>query len=602
MLESRGSVIYATLILLLVSLPILFMQGLSGLFFNPLITAYLIAILTSLVVALVLTPGLTLLFMPTTAAASGRSPLVRAFEGIYGSLAGRAVRGGAYGMMALGAIFGHWCGHLLYAPPSLTPTFQQSDVRVSWEAEPGTSHDAMMATIAQLNDELTAINGVENVSAHVGRAETSDLNVAINSADLWINLADGANRDTVVNEISTVTANYPGHFTPQQTYMPAHLTEALQGPTADLTVRVYGVDLEEINAKAAEIAERITSINGVATATVPERVMETQAEVRVDLAAAEQYGILPGDVRRQATTLISGLHVGSLFEEQKVFDVIVWAKPELRNEVTDLETLLITTPSGEQVPMSDLATIEYLPTPLKISRDAVSRYADVNVTSAGRSVAAITTDIRSVLASTEFPPEARAEILSESLALQAARQSTLILVVVALVGIYLLVQAAFGGWWLALGVVLTFLAALSGGLIGALLTGGVLSLGVLFGLLAILGIAVRNSLATISHIQLLELAGEEFGPDLVKQSMTDRAGAIFTTALATAVAVLPFILLGNIPGHELLGTMAIVLLCGLITSTLSTLLIVPALYASFRTEPDPENLVLAGEPVMGAAD
>ncbi|MEZ4616634.1 MAG: efflux RND transporter permease subunit [Caldilineaceae bacterium] len=98
------------------------------------------------------------------------------------------------------------------------------------------------------------------------------------------------------------------------------------------------------------------------------------------------------------------------FEEQKVFDVIVWAKPELRNEVTDLETLLITTPSGEQVPMSDLATIEYLPTPLKISRDAVSRYADVNVTSAGRSVAAITTDIRSVLASTEFPPEARAEI------------------------------------------------------------------------------------------------------------------------------------------------------------------------------------------------
>ncbi|MCB0064218.1 MAG: efflux RND transporter permease subunit [Caldilineaceae bacterium] len=603
LLESRSSVVYATLILLLVILPIFFMQGLTGLFFTPLVASYAIAILTSMVVALVLTPGLALLFMPTTAAAPGHSPLVRAFERVYGGLAGLAVRGGAYGMMALAAILlVVGVGLYFMLTPSLIPSFQQSDVRVSWEAEPGTSHEAMMTTIAQVGEELRGINGVAAVSAHVGRAETGDLNVSINSADLWVNLADGANRNGIVNEISAVTANYPGVFNPVQTYMPERLNDALLGPESDLTVRIYGVDLEEINAKAAEIAERIGTVNGVASATVADQIMEPQVAVRVDLAAAEQYGILPGDVRRQATTLLSGLHVGSLFEEQKVFDVIVWAKPELRDEMTDLENLLIATPAGEQVALHELATVEVTPSPLKISRDAVSRYADVTVTVAGRSVAAVTTDIRSALLGVEFPLEARAEILAESLAVQAARQQTLVLIVAAIVGIYLLVQAAFGGWRLALGIVLTFLAALSGGLIGALLTGGVLSLGVLFGLLAILGIAVRNSLATISHVQRLELSGEETGPALVQRSVKERSGAIFTTALTTAAAMVPILILGNIPGLELLGTTTVVLLCGLVTTTLSTLLVIPALYARFRTEPDPENLVLSGEPVMGAAD
>lgn len=602
-LEMRSSVVYGTLILLLVILPVLLMQGLTGLFFTPLVAAYATAVLASFVVAVVITPGLTLLFMPSTAAAPARSPLMQGFEGIYNGLAGLAVRGGAYGMMGLaGILIVVGAGILFMLRPSLVPTFQQSDLRIQWTAEPGTSHTAMMSTIGEVSAALTSLDGVEKVSAHVGRAETGDLNVGINSADFWVTLKANADYDQTVSAIRSVTDGHPGVFQPMQTYLPERLSEALLGPTADILVRVYGVDLAEINAKAAEIAERISVVNGVAAASVQEQITEPQVEVAVDLAAVEAHGILPGDVRRQATTLLSGLHVGSLFEEQKVFDVVVWAKPELRNEMDDLENLLIDLPDGTQVPLNELAAVSVVPTPIKIQRDAVSRYADVAVTVSGRDAAAVTADIRSALQGVEFPLESRAEVLGESLAQQAARQRTLILLTTALIGIYLLVQAAFGGWRLALGILLTVLMALSGGAIGALLTGGVLSLSVLFGLLAILGIAVRNGLAMVQHIQQLELAGEAFGPELVQRGARERAGAIFLTALVTAVAVLPLIFLGNSPGHEILRPMAIVLLCGLVTSTLATLLVIPAVYARFRPEPDVENLALNSELAMGAAD
>jgi len=602
LLEMRGSVIYATLILLLIALPIFFMEGLSGLFFTPLITSYVIAMLTSLVVALTVTPGLALLFLSGNRGVPTQSPLVRGLEGIYNALAGLAVRGGAYGVMALAVIL-IGVGALLFfmLPTSLVPTFQQNTLRVHWEAEPGTSHTAMMETIAQISESATTVSGIANISAHIGRAETGDQKVGMNTADLWVNLNDDANYAQVVNDVQAITSAHPGVFEAQQTYIPQRLSEALLGPTSDITVRVYGVDLEEINAKATEIAEVVSVVNGVAMATVADQILEPQVEIQVDLAAAEQYGILPGDVRRQATTLLSGLHVGSLFEEQKVFDVVVWAKPELRNDMGDIENLLITVPDGSQVPLTELAAVGVVPTPIKIQRDAVSRYADVAITTSGRSAAAVTTDLRTALQGVAFPLESRAEILEMSLAQQAAQQRTLVLVVTALIGIYLLIQAAFGGWRLAGGLILSCLMALSGGLIGAMFTGG-LSMGVYFGLLAILSIAIRNSMATVRHIQQLEQNGAPFGPELVQQGIKERSGPVMLTAVVTVVALLPLIVMGNIPGHEILRPMSIVLLCGLVTSTISTLLVLPALYTRFHPVLDPENVVLGEELALGAAD
>jgi len=602
-LEVRGSIAYATLILLLVVLPVFFMPGLTGLFFHPLVNAYVIAILTSLAVAVLITPGFTLLLMANGGEGSGKSPLMNAFEAIYSGLAGMAVRGGSYAMFGL-AIILTIVGLVLFPmlTPSLVPEFQQTDLVIAWNAAPGTSHTAMSRTVAQASEELKALDGVAKVSAHVGRAETGDQIVGINSAQLWVSLNPAANYDQTVAAMREITDGYPGVFRNVETYMPTRTEEALLGPDSDIVVRVYGIDLTTLHDKAVEIAELISVVEGVADAQTHEQIVEPQIDIAIDLAAAEQYGILPGDVRRQATTLLSGLQVGSLFEEQKVFEVVVWSKPELRNDLTDIQQMLIDLPDGNQIPLSEVAAITIVPIPITIHRDAVSRYADVAVMLDGRSAAAVTADIRSSLKSVAFPLEFRAEILGESLVDQASQQRTNMLIIAALIGIYLLIQAAFGGWRLAFGVLLAMLMALSGGVLGAFLLGGTLSLGVIFGLLAIFGLAIRNGLVMINHIQQLERDEDASSPALIQQAAQEQAGIIFTTTLVTAVTLLPLVLLGNMPGHEILRPMAIVTLCGMVTSTLANLLAIPAIYARLRPEPNPDNMLLVNAPTMGGAD
>ncbi|MDH3295858.1 MAG: efflux RND transporter permease subunit, partial [Acidimicrobiia bacterium] len=326
-LETRRATAPALVILLLVILPVFFLGGLTGGFFSPLATSYAIAIVASFVVALLLTPGLTLLLIGDTAKAPGTSPAAGVFSSIHDQVSAAAGKVGSTVVLAIGAVLAVvGLGTLVLLNTSLTPTFQQDSARVRWEAAPGTSPAVMLDTLGTVSDDLTALDGVEGVGAHVGRAETGDLAVNINTADLWVRFADGADRGATVDAIEAAVADLPGSVEVTQTFIPERLDRALVGPESDLMVRVYGVDLDELDAKAAEIAEVVDVVNGVSATSVDQRVLEPQLEVTVDLAQAEQLGILPGDVRRQATTLISGLQVGSLFEEQKVFDVVVWAE------------------------------------------------------------------------------------------------------------------------------------------------------------------------------------------------------------------------------------------------------------------------------------
>jgi Cu/Ag efflux pump CusA len=304
-------------------------------------------------------------------------------------------------------------------------------------------------------------------------------------------------------------------------------------------------------------------------------------EIEVNLAAAERYGIKPGDVRRQATTLLSGLQVGTLFEEQKVFEVVVWGVPEIRNSLTDVRELLISTPTG-QVPLGEVAEVRIAPTPIIINRDAVSRYVDVNVSVSGRNLGSITADIQARLQSVEFPLEFHAEVLGASAEQQAARQRTLGIVVAAVIGIFLLLQAAYGSWRLAFIAILTLPMALAGGVFAALIGGGVLALGSLFGFLTVLGIAVRNGIVMTTHLQHLEQhEGEPFGPELILRGARERLAPILMTALATGVALLPFVLFGDMAGTEIVRPMAVVILGGLVTATLLDLFVLPALYLRF---------------------
>lgn len=586
--EMRSPILFATLIILLTVLPMFFMEGLSGAFFQPLVLSYVLAVLTSLVVALIVTPGLCLTFLANAPLGRRESPLVPWLNRGYHAVLAGGVQQPRTVFLAAGVIVLAGLTMLPFFRLSLLPTFKQTDLLIQWEASPGTSRMEMNRVMSQASLELRSLPGVRNVGSHIGRAETGDRTVDINSGELWIRIDPASDYDTALAAIREVVDGYPGVFREVETYQPEKVEEALTKAAEDLVVRVYGHDLGILHDKAQEVRKVLSTIGGVVNTRADVYDEGPQVEIEVNLAAAERHQTSPGDVRRAASTLLSGIHVGSLFEEQKVFDVVVWGTPEIRNNLSDIRKLLIDTPTG-QVPLGELAEIRIVPAPTIIERDTVSRFIDVDINVSGRDLGSVVADIKRSLEAVKFPLEYHAEVLGASMERQASQQRMLGLIAAVVLGVFLLLQAAYRSWLLAFVAILTLPMALAGGVLAALLGGGTFSIGSLFGFLTVLGIAARNSVVLIKHYQHLEqYEGETFGPKLVLRGTLERFGPIMLTALTLGLALLPFVLFGGIAGSEIVHPIAIVILCGLVTSTLFSLFVVPALYLRFGVSREPD--------------
>jgi CzcA family heavy metal efflux pump len=599
-LQIRSSMVFALLIILLTVAPLFFIPGLAGAFLQPLITAYILALFASLAVTVIVTPALSIVLFAGAPLAPKESPIVERLRGKYSRFLARAIQAPRMAFIIAGVLIVLGLAALPFLDLSLVPTFKQTDLLIEWEAAPGTSRTEMNRLMNQVSQELQSITGVRNVGSLVGRAITGDAVVGINSGELWVSLDTAVDYETAVAAIQEVTNGYPGLFRTLQTYQPERTTEALTGTEHDLLVRIYGNDLDVLYEKAEHVRQSLMGIDGVTEVTPDQFAVEPQVEIEVDLAAAERFQIKPGDVRRQATTLLSGLRVGNLYEENKVFDVVVWGTPEVRYSLTDIENLLISTPRGGHVLLSELADIRIASSPIIIKRDVVSRYIDVAVNVSRRDIASVSTDIKASLLSIDFPLEYHAEVLGASAEQQTFRLRLIGIVIAAVLGSFLILQAAYNSWSLAFAAILTLPVALVGGVFLTLLTGGVLSLGSLFGFLTLLGIAVRNGIVLTTHLQYLqENEGVPFGSELVLQGVGDRFSPILMTILATGLVFLPLVIGGNIAGYEIVRPMAIVILGGLMTTAILDLFILPALYLQFGSSSIPLESERISEPAPG---
>jgi Cu/Ag efflux pump CusA len=441
--------------------------------------------------------------------------------------------------------------------------------------------------VARASQELRAIPGVRNVGSHVGRAALGDQVTGIHSAETWVSIDPQADYDATVAAVQDTVYGYPGLGHEVQTYVQQTLGEPQTNTGNGITVRVFGEDHDVLRSEAEKVRQAISGIPGVVDPHVVLPAEEATLEIEVDLASAQTHGIKPGDVRRAAAILLSGLQVGSLFEEQKVFDVVVRGAPDIRNSVTDVREMLIETPGGEHVRLGDVADVRVTSAPIVIRREAISPYLDVAFEVGGRDALAVTSDVKTALKNFPFALEYHAEVLGDYAAQQAAQRTMLLTGAVAAIGIFLLLQAAYGSWRLAAVAVVTLPTALAGGMLAALLGGG-LSLASSFGFLTVLGIAVRNGIVMTNHFQQLEQReGEAFGPELVLRGARERLAPILTTAFTTALAFVPFVLFGGSPGFEIVRTIAIVILGGLATSTLLDLFVLPTLYLRFGSSREP---------------
>ncbi|MGI8692134.1 MAG: efflux RND transporter permease subunit [Geodermatophilaceae bacterium] len=582
-LEVRGPIIFATLIIVVVAIPIFFLDGLTGSFFRPLAMSYTLAVLASMAVALTVTPALALILLRKAPLDRREPPLVRVLKRWYDAVLSRILRRPRAGYLAFISIALVGFALIPQLGQSLLPDFKERDFLMHWVTQPGTSAPEEFRISQAACAELLAIPGVRNCGSHIGQAFAADEVVGINFGENWISVDPDADYDETLAAVQEVVAGYPGIQRDVQTYLKERIREVLTGAGEAIVVRIYGDDLDVLRAKAEEVLAIFGGIDGVEEQQVELQTEVPQIEVEVDLEAAQRFGLKPGDVRRAAATIMAGEEVGDLYRGGRAYDVQVWSTPETRNSVTSISEMLIDTPDGGHVRLADVATISVQPTPNVIERDGGSRRIDVsaNVSTEG-DLGGVVNALEDGLAEVDFPNGYSADVIGEFAERSAAQRQLLIYAVIALFVVFLLLQTTFGSWRLATLSILTLPMALLGGVLAAYVSGGVVSLGSLVGFLTVLGIAARNGILLISHCQHLEREeGEAFGPELVRRGAGERLSPILMTTLATGLALVPLVVLGNIPGHEIEHPMAVVILGGLVTSTLLNLFILPSLYLRF---------------------
>jgi CzcA family heavy metal efflux pump len=581
-LEVRAPIITATLIVVVAVVPVLFMQGLAGSFFKPLVAAYVLAIAASLVVAMTVTPALCLILLRNARLEGRESPVILWLQRHYRPLLERATRTPRAAYVTVGVVtlagIGVWplLGH------SLLPSFKERDFLMHWVTSPDTSLPEMLRITTRASKELRAIPGVRNFGAHIGQAFAADEVVGVNFGENWISISRDADYDKTHARIEEMVEGYPGLYRDVQTYLKERIREVLTGAGEAVVVRVFGPDLGVLRDKAEDVRAALADIPGLVNLHKELIVEVPHVQVTVNLEEAVRYGLKPGDVRRASASLMAGEEVGDIFIEGRTYDVHVWTAPEARHSIDSVRDMLIDTPTGERVRLAEVADVGIQPTPNVIKREASSRRIDVQANVRGRALAAVAEDVQARLRTMAFPLGYYAVLQGEYVELRAARGRLQLLGVLALVAIFILLRQSFDSWRLATLSFLTLPSALVGGVLAAWLAGGVISLGSLVGFLTVLGIAARNGIIMINHFQHLERhEGETFGMGLVLRGAGERLRPILMTTGAAGLAILPLVIFGDLPGHEIEYPMAVVILGGLVTSTLLNLFILPALYLRF---------------------
>ena len=581
-LEVRSAVVYASLIVVLVFLPVFFLEGLAGAFFRPLALSYVLAILASLVVALTVTPALSSLLLRGAPERRGESPLVRALKGFYRGVLPFFLQRARLCLVLIFCAFAAtwWAWGRL--GEGFLPNFQERDFLMHFVEKPGTSLDAMTRITIRASKELRSIPGVRNFGSHIGRAEVADEVVGPNFTELWISVKPEVAYAPTVKRIEDAVNGYPGLQRDVQTYLRERVKEVLTGASGSIVVRIFGPDLDVLRDRAAAVAKVMGAVQGVTALKVEQQSNVPHLTVRPNIEAAQLHGLTVGDIRRAVTTLVKGVKAGEVFEQQRIHDVTVWGAPEVRSDVEALRDIAIETPQGGRARLGDVAEIVFEPTPNEIKREGASRRIDVTCNASGRDLGSVAREIEAKVREVKFPRGTHPELLGEFAAREEAGKRLLLLGIVAVLGIVALLQADFQSARLTLLVALSLPFALVGGVFASLFTDRVLSIGSLVGFVTVLGIAARNGIMLVSHYKHLRtVEGEPAGAALFLRGAEERLAPILMTASCAGLALLPLVWKGNVPGQEIEFPMAVVILGGLATSTLLNLLLLPALVAKW---------------------
>lgn len=581
-LEVRPAILHATVIIVMAVTPVFFMGGLAGAFFEPLAYAFLLAMLASMLVATTVTPALCLILLDRADIEHRESPLVPWLKRHYVAMLSKVIGAPRATFATVAAIVLVGVAVFPLLGESLLPEFKERDFLMHWVPAEGTSHPETFRITQAASRELRQIPGVRNFGAHLGNAAAGDEPYGINFTENWVSVDPAVDYDKTRGAIEEAVEGYPGLRRDVQTYLKERIREVLTGSSDSIVVRIFGPHLDGLNESAQMVFDAIKDVPGLIDTHIGQQLNIPQIQVKVDLEAAARHGLKPGLVRRAVSTLMTGQEVTDMHIEGKVYDVFVWTSPSIRTDENAIGEFLIDTPYGGRVRLGEIADIRTVPTPNAIKHENSSRKIDVEGNVKGRDLGSVAEEVEERLEKLEFPVGYYAQLMGEYEEREAAQENLLTASIFVAIGIFLILHVSFGNWWLASLIFIALPAALVGGILASYLGDGIISLGSLVGIITVLGIAARNGILLIQHYRHIEhVEGEPFGIDLILRGAAERLSPILMTTLCTAFALLPLVVAGSIPGHEIEHPMAVVILGGLITSTLLTLFIVPILYLRY---------------------
>lgn len=579
--EVQGSIVYATLIILLVFLPLFGLTGIEGRLLQPLALAYGVALLASLFVALTLTPVLGLDALSRSTKALGQEPAwVHRLKERYGNLLAKLLpqwKPLASVSIALVVVAGIG---LALSGRAFLPEFNEGSLTVNVTTLPGTSLDASDKAAAEVEAALLSQPEVATTARRTGRAPGDPHAQEVFASEIEATLKPGGReREELLTALREAVGRVPGVQAIFGQPISHRIDHILSGARANVAIKIFAADSATLGRLSKDVQTRIAAVPGAVDVQA-----DTQSQVpylrvqfrRVDLANA---GISVKVAADAVSAAIGGAVVGSLIERPVISDVVVRYDPAIVGDGTTLDSLMLSGGNGQLLPLSAVADIIRDQGPNAISRESVERVQFVLANVQGRDLGAVVADIRTAIEPVQLPQGSRIELGGQFESAASATQTLLALGAIVLIGMFLLLRQAFNSSRDAGIVMLNLPLALVGGVVGLWATGGVLSVATIVGFITLFGIATRNGVMLVSHIQHVQKV--DVVADLqtaVLRASEERLVPILMTALAAGLALVPLALAIGEPGSEIQAPMAIVILFGLASSTALNMLVLPALY------------------------
>ena len=579
-LEVRSAVVYATLAIALVFIPVLTLSGLSGRLFAPLGQAYVVATLASLAVAVTVTPALCYLLLGGRELPEQEAPLVRWTRKHYRRLLlwvedhYRAV------IAATAALSVAALATLPFLGGGFLPELREGHFIVHMSAVPGTSLEESMRLGSQVTKALLALPFVRSVSQAAGRAERADDTWGTHYSEFNVALKplSGDAAKFAVADIRRALAQFPGINFAVKTFLTERVEETLTGFTAAVTINIYGTELGALDAQAAQAARTLAQVPGALDVQVQSAPGSPQLIVRLRDQALARWGLSPVTVLEAIRTAYQGDPVGQVYDGNRVFNVVVILDSQQRSNAADVGALPVRNPTGTYVPLRELADIHFSDGRYVVLHDGARRVQTVTCNVVGTDVGAFVATAKKRMAKLTLPPGGYLEFGGAAEAQAQSSRDLLWHSAIAGVAIVLLLSMVLGSGQNLRLVLVNTPFALIGGVLAVFAGGGAISIGALVGFVTLFGITLRNSIMMLSHFEtLVNEEGLRWGPDAALRGAQERLAPILMTALVTALGLLPLAIGSGEPGREIEGPMATVILGGLLTSTALNLLVLPML-------------------------